>query len=104
MLFRSDAIKELMNDGCKLVLVAGASAVVDRRDVIPAGIVRAGGKVDHFGMPVDPGNLMLMGRIGETPVLGLPGCARSPKFNGFDLVLQRVLAGAPVKPQDVMKL
>jgi molybdenum cofactor cytidylyltransferase len=66
--------------------------------------VRAGGKVDHFGMPVDPGNLMLMGRIGETPVLGLPGCARSPKFNGFDLVLQRVLAGAPVKPQDVMKL
>lgn len=100
----ADAIKELMNDGCKLVLVAGASAVVDRRDVIPAGIVRAGGKVDHFGMPVDPGNLMLMGRIGETPVLGLPGCARSPKFNGFDLVLQRVLAGAPVKPQDVMKL
>jgi molybdenum cofactor cytidylyltransferase len=100
----ADAVKELMNDGCKLVLVAGASAVVDRRDVIPAGIVRAGGKVDHFGMPVDPGNLMLMGRIGETPVLGLPGCARSPKFNGFDLVLQRVLAGAPVKPQDVMKL
>jgi molybdenum cofactor cytidylyltransferase len=55
-------------------------------------------------MPVDPGNLMLMGRIGETPVLGLPGCARSPKFNGFDLVLQRVLAGAPVKPQDVMRM
>jgi molybdenum cofactor cytidylyltransferase len=100
----AQAIRVLMDDGCRLVLIAGASAVVDRRDVIPAGVVRAGGKVDHFGMPVDPGNLMLMGRIGETPVLGLPGCARSPKFNGFDLVLQRVLAGAPVKPQDVMRM
>jgi molybdenum cofactor cytidylyltransferase len=100
----AQAIRALMDDGCRLVLVAGASAVVDRRDVIPAGVVRAGGEVEHFGMPVDPGNLMLMGRIGETPVLGLPGCARSPKFNGFDLVLQRVLAGAPVKPQDVMRM
>jgi molybdenum cofactor cytidylyltransferase len=98
------AVRELMEDGCRLVLIAGASAVVDRRDVVPAGIVRAGGRVEHFGMPVDPGNLMLMGRIGETPVLGLPGCARSPKFNGFDLVLQRVLAGAPVKPQDIMRM
>jgi len=98
------AIRELIEDGCKLVLVAGASAVIDRRDVIPSAIVRAGGKVEHFGMPVDPGNLMLMGRIGELPVLGLPGCARSPKPNGFDLVLQRVLSGAPVMPQDVMKL
>ena len=100
----AQSIRQLMDDGCRLVLVAGASAVVDRRDVIPAGIVRAGGKVEHFGMPVDPGNLMLMGRIGEMPVLGLPGCARSPKLNGFDLVLQRVLAGAPVRPQDVMRM
>ena len=100
----AESVRQLMDDGCKLVLVAGASAVVDRRDVIPAGIVRAGGKVEHFGMPVDPGNLMLMGRIGDTPVLGLPGCARSPKFNGFDLVLHRVLAGAPVTPQDIMRM
>jgi molybdenum cofactor cytidylyltransferase len=61
-----------------LVLVASASAIVDRRDVIPSAVTGAGGRVDHFGMPVDPGNLLLLGRSAAVPVLGLPGCARSP--------------------------
>ena len=52
-------------DGADLLLVAGASAVVDRRDVGPAGIVAAGGEILHFGMPVDPGNLICLGRIGD---------------------------------------
>jgi molybdenum cofactor cytidylyltransferase len=90
--------------GAELVLVAGASAIVDRRDVIPAAIEAAGGVIEHFGMPVDPGNLMLMGRCGTTPVLGLPGCARSPKVNGFDWVLQRLLAGLPAGPAEIMRM
>jgi molybdenum cofactor cytidylyltransferase len=90
--------------GVELVLVAGASAIVDRRDVIPAAIEQAGGVIDHFGMPVDPGNLMLMGRVGSVPVLGLPGCARSPKVNGFDWVLQRLLAGLPAGPGEIMQM
>lgn len=92
----SAAIDELMKAGAELVLVFGASAIADRRDVIPAAIEGVGGTVDHFGMPVDPGNLMLMGRVGTVPVIGAPGCARSPKENGFDWVLMRLLAGLPV--------
>ena len=88
--------------GANLVLIAGASAIVDRRDVIPAAIAAAGGAIEHFGMPVDPGNLMLMGRLGSAPVLGLPGCARSPKVNGFDWVLQRLLADLPASPREIM--
>ncbi|HKF72998.1 MAG TPA: molybdopterin-binding/glycosyltransferase family 2 protein [Stellaceae bacterium] len=88
--------------GAELVLIAGASAIVDRRDVIPAAISAAGGTIEHFGMPVDPGNLMLMGRLGAVPVLGLPGCARSPKVNGFDWVLQRLLADLPAGPREIM--
>jgi molybdenum cofactor cytidylyltransferase len=87
-----------------LLLISGASAITDRRDVIPAAIERAGGKVEHFGMPVDPGNLILLARIGEMPVLGLPGCARSPKLNGFDWVLQRLLCGVPVTREDIMRM
>jgi len=99
------AIRELETEGCQLVLIAGASAIVDRRDVIPAGIVAAGGEALHFGMPVDPGNLLLVGRVaGGAPVLGLPGCARSPKFNGFDWVLQRLLADLPVGREDIARL
>src|SRR5438034_7956071 len=90
--------------GADIVFVHGASAIVDRRDVIPEAVVAAGGLVDHFGMPVDPGNLLLLGHIGDTPVLGLPGCARSPKVNGFDWVLERLVAGVPVGPRDIMRM
>jgi molybdenum cofactor cytidylyltransferase len=83
-------------------MVVGASAITDRRDVIPAAVERSGGTVEHFGMPVDPGNLLLLGRHGETSVLGLPGCARSPKLNGFDWVLQRLIADVPVTRRDIM--
>ncbi len=91
------ALRSLMDQGADLLLVAGASAVVDRRDVGPAGIVAAGGEILHFGMPVDPGNLICLGRIGAIPALVLPGCARSPKLNGIDRVLQRLAAGLPVE-------
>ena len=80
----------------RITLVAGASATVDRRDVVPAAIVAAGGVVERLGMPVDPGNLLCLGRIGQRVVIGLPGCARSPKRNGFDWVLERLVAGLPV--------
>src|SRR6202023_69415 len=86
------AIKELLGLGAELVIVFGASAIADRRDVIPAAISGIGGAIEHFGMPVDPGNLLLIGSAGGVPVLGAPGCARSPVENGFDWVLMRLLA------------
>jgi molybdenum cofactor cytidylyltransferase len=95
------AIEEVLADGAELVVVFGASAIADRRDVIPAAIETVGGRIEHFGMPVDPGNLMLIGSARERPVLGAPGCARSPKENGFDWVLMRLLAGLPVSRSDI---
>jgi len=92
----AEALRALMAQGADILLVAGASAVVDRRDVGPAGIVAAGGEILHFGMPVDPGNLICLGRIGARPALVLPGCARSPKLNGIDWVLSRLFAGQEV--------
>jgi molybdenum cofactor cytidylyltransferase len=77
----------------EMIIVFGASAVADGDDVIPAAIRLAGGTVDHVGMPVDPGNLLVLGRVGDIPVIGAPGCARSPKENGFDWILNRILAG-----------
>jgi molybdenum cofactor cytidylyltransferase len=90
------AIKELLGLGAELVIVFGASAIADRRDVIPAAITEIGGAIEHFGMPVDPGNLLLIGSADSVPVLGAPGCARSPVENGFDWVLMRLLAGLKV--------
>jgi len=84
-----------------LVVVFGASALCDFEDVIPAAIERAGGEVLRAGMPVDPGNLLVLGRLGQTPVIGAPGCARSPKENGFDWVLDRLVAGLDVTGGDI---
>jgi len=97
-------IRDATGHGIDLLLIHGASAILDRRDVIPAAIVAAGGNVDHFGMPVDPGNLLLLGHVGERVVLGLPGCARSPKINGFDWVLERLVAGLPVGSREIMRM
>lgn len=95
-------IAKAIKRGLGPILIASASATTDRRDVLPAGIEAAGGDVVHVGMPVDPGNLMVLGRHGETAIVGLPGCARSPKLNGFDWVLARLLARQPVSKRDVM--
>ena len=95
------AIDELLKAGAELVIVFGASAIADRRDVIPAAVEAIGGEIEHFGMPVDPGNLMLIGRARGQAVIGAPGCARSPKENGFDWVLMRLLAGLPVSRADI---
>jgi molybdenum cofactor cytidylyltransferase len=98
------ALDEVLKAGAELAIVFGASAIADRRDVIPSALEAIGGHVEHFGMPVDPGNLLMIGDAGGRPVLGAPGCARSPKENGFDWVLMRLLAGLPVPREDITGL
>jgi molybdenum cofactor cytidylyltransferase len=98
------AVDEVLNEGAELVVVFGASAIADRRDVIPAAVEAIGGRIEHFGMPVDPGNLMMVGQARGQPILGAPGCARSPKENGFDWILMRLLAGLPVSREDITGL
>jgi len=95
------ALDDVLKAGAELVIVFGASAIADRRDVIPAALEDVGGRVEHFGMPVDPGNLLMIGAVGARAVIGAPGCARSPKENGFDWVLMRLLAGLPVPRDDI---
>jgi len=100
----AEAIATLVAAGCAPILILGASAIVDRRDVVPRAVERAGGAVVHLGMPVDPGNLLLLARHGATAVIGLPGCARSLEPSGADFVLARVLAGLPLSGRDLQRM
>ncbi len=87
-----------------IILILTGSATSDPEDIAPAALREAGGEVAHFGMPVDPGNLLFVGNLRGRPVIGLPGCAKSPALNGADWVLERLVCGLPVSPSDIMSM
>ncbi len=92
------------NNGAKLILMAGETAIMDRHDIAPRALERAGGQVEVVGVPVDPGNLLMLGYLHGVPVLGAPGCARSKKTNIIDWVLPRLLAGDRLARRDFIPL
>jgi molybdenum cofactor cytidylyltransferase len=96
--------KAVAESSAELVLILTGAATSDLYDDAPQGVRRAGGTVARFGMPVDPGNLLFVGRIGRRPVIGLPGCARSPALNGADWVLERLVCGIEVSDQDIARM
>ncbi|MEP5730081.1 MAG: molybdopterin-binding protein [Sulfitobacter sp.] len=96
-----DALQAVQDD---LLLILTGSATSDIDDVAPAAVRAAGGSVARFGMPVDPGNLLFTGTLAGRPVIGLPGCARSPALNGADWVLARVICGVAVTSRDIARM
>ena len=100
----ADCLSSLATSGCDIALILGASAIVDRRDIVPSAVLASGGEIEHLGLPVDPGNLLLFARINKMKVLGVPGSARSPRLHGFDWVLQRLVAGVEVTRNDLIRM
>ncbi len=88
----------------EVVFILTASATSDIRDVAPESLRLAGGHVHHFGMPVDPGNLLFIGELSGRPVIGLPGCARSTAKNGADWVIARIVCGLPVTSKEIAEM
>lgn len=99
---QTDAIAQAFSEiQGQVVMILTGSATSDVADVAPQAVRVAGGQVDRFGMPVDPGNLLFLGSLGSRPVIGLPGCARSPALNGADWVLSRVACGIDTTGADI---
>ena len=90
--------------GIRLIVLAGETAIMDRRDIVPRAVERAGGRVECVGAPVDPGNLLMLAYLGDVPILGAPGCARSRKVNIVDWVLPRLLVGDRLTRADIVAL
>ena len=98
------ALQRIAASEIDLLIMAGETAVMDPRDVIPTAVKHAGGYVETTGAPVDPGNLLMIAYLGDLPVLGAPGCARSPKENVVDWVLPRLLSGEHLEKTDITRL
>ena len=88
----------------EMALILTGSATSDLFDTAPQAVRAAGGRVARFGMPVDPGNLLFLGDQAGRPVVGLPGCARSPALNGADWVLERLACGLQVSDADIASM
>lgn len=100
----SHAIDTYAMTGVGLIIIAGETSIMDRDDVTPRAIRLAGGQIEHYGAPVEPGNLLLMAYLRDIPILGAPGCVRSSAPNVVDLLLPRLLAGERLGAQDIIAL
>ncbi len=100
----AEALAQLVRQRVGLILIAGETAIMHRNDTIPRGVERAGGTIECVGAPVEPGNLLMLAYLGNIPVLGAPGCARSPKANVVDQVIPRLLVGERLARADIIKL
>ena len=101
----SSTIHESIDENADLILVFGASAICDKNDVVPKSLKKNNGKILRLGMPVEPGNLILLGEIKNAyktiTFIGMPGCARSPKENGVDWILWRIFCGLGVSNNNI---
>lgn len=105
----AEGIAALHASGCDLLITAGETSIMDRDDVTPQGIRMAGGRIEHYGAPVEPGNLLLLAYLDDgtkqgVPILGAPGCVRSRATNIVDLLLPRLLAGERVTRRAIVEL
>jgi molybdenum cofactor cytidylyltransferase len=98
------ALRRRVEAGDSLIVVAGETAIMDPGDLIPRGIRAAGGRVEHLGLAMDPGHLLLLAYLDGVPVVGAPGCVRSPNPDGFDAVLPRLLSGERLTRSDLQEL
>ena len=98
------AIEQATRAGAQMIILAGETSVMDADDIAPRGIQRAGGVIELYGAPVEPGNLLLLAYRGDMPIVGAPGCVKSRETNVVDLILPRLVAGERVTRADVIEL
>lgn len=94
----------LRYEASDLILFTSVSETINQNDVIPTAIRDAGGSVAHFGVPVDPGSLLVLGYIGKTPVLGVSGCVKSLQSNVVELIPPRLLASERLTRADLVAM
>ncbi|MGO0058998.1 molybdopterin-binding protein [Brevibacillus fluminis] len=96
-------IRYFVEQQVDLILVTGGMSV-DPDDRTPGAIAGAGAEVVRYGTPMLPGSMLLVGYIGNIPILGLPGAVMHEPFTSFDVFLPRILAGERIAADDMTRL
>ena len=87
-----------------MIIIAGETSIMDSDDITPRAIKAVGGEIIHYGVPAEPGNLLLLAYRNEVPIVGAPGCAKSKNYNVVDMVLPRLAAGERLTRYDLIEL
>lgn len=98
------SLQHLLRARPTMVLMASTTAPAGPDDVVGRAIVRVGGTLEQFMAPVEPGNLLLLAYVGDTPIMAAPGCFRSPRPNVVDLLLPALLTRHRLKASDITGL
>ncbi len=98
-----EAILRLVREGADFIAVTGGMSV-DPDDQTPAAIRKTGARVVSYGAPTYPGAMFMLAYLGDTPILGLPGCVMYYRASIFDLIVPRILAGEKIERRDIVAL
>jgi len=92
------ALKNALTEAraCDLILTIGGASV-GAHDHVGDAVKAAGGEIDFWRIRMKPGKPVIVGRVGETPLIGLPGNPASAFVGAEVFVRPALLAleGAP---------
>ena len=94
-------IQRLMLSRPAAILIASTTAPAGPNDAVGCAMENVGCRIERFLAPVEPGNLLLMGYLNETPVISVPGCFRSLKPNVLDLLMPPMMARYQISTWEV---
>ena len=101
-------IQICINRNVDIILIIGPHAITHIKDVIPNAISKSGAKIIRIGIPVEPGNLLLLSKFKSYNkniyIIGMPSSAKSPKEKGLDWVLWRILCNINFKNSNLNEL
>ncbi|MEL4107087.1 molybdopterin-binding protein [Oscillospiraceae bacterium WX1] len=94
------AINAFQEQGATLIVLTGGMSV-DADDVTPEAIVQSGAAVVARGVPMQPGNMLMLAYLGETALIGIPASVMHHPVTSFDVFLPRVFAGIQITKEEI---
>lgn len=87
----SAAISHYLDEKADLIILTGGMSV-DPDDLTPTAIRESGARIVTYGIPAQPGNMLMLAYHGNTALLGVPGATLHHRSTTFDVVLPRIFA------------
>lgn len=97
------AAEAYLGQGADFLIFTGGMSV-DPDDLTPTAIRSLGAEIVSHGVPAQPGNMTLVGYLGSTAILGVPGAAISLPTTIFDVLLPQIFAEKRLTKEELTNL